>query len=1015
MTQQRCISRRSALKLAAVTGAVAAFSNVLDSKALAATDTPAEPETKRIRTSCRGCGKYECGTWVTVEDGKVTKIEGDQSYPGSLGNCCAKSQSSIEACYHPDRLLYPMKRTNPKGEEPGWQRISWDEAYELINQHFSEVVEKYGPSALFATGGTSRLYAMCGGNIVQAWGSFSGVSAGQICKGPRTNLHKTTDGGELHFVENVITPRVCVQWGSGIEVSNYDDAGRVLIDNAHRAAKYINVDTRQSNMAKEADYWLAPRPGTDAAIALAWQKLIIDENLHDQHFLKRWSDAAFLVAPDAPKTEWVRMDMMAHMGMGGPQQVNTLLLTEDQVEEGGSPARFMAWDKLNNCLTYLDSDTGLWEGETFKPKYVEGTEDYLKQAGMWDLYDWEPAKGHYMKEEDVRPGVTPLWVNDLSEFDPAKDPALDGEYEVTLVDGSTITCKPVLQYYYDNTLSQWTPEKAEEVTGVKADLIRESCLTYATPVNPEDGYGNGGIIYAVTHEHTGNAMRVEHALQAIDVILGNTDIPGGHRGPSRPPVYLPDQVGLLEGPQFGVNGGASVPMFDMGTAPADGPVLKAYPFNLVADATHLYWAAKTGDPYPVKAGLSLASGVLQQTNLLETWDAIKSLDFYVDINLWHDPVSDLADVILPAAHWLESECPRTSQGAGGFYGALVKCKEPAGECKNDLQIEVEMFKAAGKPFYGEGTQHPDVADPWEVTQPVMQDKTLAPMDYTWEEYKKDFEEHGWFDSRETNRNGFGSARRYETGWFRAAFDGKPGFYTSSTRNELWSLNLEAAMNDTTGLEWALPTYVEPKSNPVENSWHQSQIEAADSSSYGNPNWEKYIDYTPENYPYIMSTGRRIPVYFHSEHRQLPWCREVWPVPRLEVNPIDAAELGLEQGDWAWIETPFGKIRQSVEISPCVAPGRMNAEHSWWFPEFKRPGKGFDLVGCNCLVDSFSQCEAGGAPQLRGYMANVYKATPENSPFNNPVPCDDDGTPCITSADDPRLKAWAHNYDLGKEA
>ncbi|MBQ3387427.1 MAG: hypothetical protein IJG53_08920, partial [Eggerthellaceae bacterium] len=70
----------------------------------------------------------------------------------------------------------------------------------------------------------------------------------------------------------------------------------------------------------------------------------------------------------------------------------------------------------------------------------------------------------------------------------------------------------------------------------------------------------------------------------------------------------------------------------------------------------------------------------------------------------------------------------------------------------------------------------------------------------------------------------------------------------------------------------------------------------------------------------------------------------------------------------------------------------------------------DLCGCNCLVDSWAQCEGYGAPQLRGYLANIYKATPENSPFNNPVPCGVDGTPIITSATDPRLNAWERTYE-----
>ena len=1027
------LSRRAFLRSAAVligTAAAATAPGALVEDAAAAA---AGPSVRRIRTSCRGCGKYECGTFVTVEDGRVVKIEGDASYPGSLGNCCAKSQSSIQAAYHPDRLLYPMKRTNPKGEDPGWVRITWDEAYQMILEGFGKASQQYGGQTMFATMGTSRVYAMNVMNIAAPLGAQNLVGAAQICKGPRTALHRATDGGELYFNENTIAPKVCVQWGSGIEVSNYDDAGRVIIDNVHRATKYINIDSRMSNLAKEADYWLAPRPGTDAAIALAWQRIIVDRKLYDSLYCQRWTNCAFLVAPDAPRTEWTRTVEQYHMGMGGDQYVNTILLTEDQVVEGGSPMRFMAWDKLNERLTWLDSETGLWEGETFRPKYVPGSEDYIKESGMWDLYEWEEAKGHFMDESEVRPGMTPLWVNDLSEFDPPKELALEGTYEVTLLDGTIVAATPVLRYYYQNILDEWTCERAEEVTGVKASLIEEACVTYATRVDPDSGYGNGGINYAVTHEHTGNAIRVNHAIQAIDVLLGNTDIPGGHRGPSRPPVFNETQMGNFEGPSFcaqggpssspdtaangeGASDGAGAAVVDGSSSAddADAPHLRTFPLLGSADATAVYHAAATGDPFPMKAAASTASGVMVQSNILEAWEGVKNLDFYFNMNLWHDPISDLADVLLPAAHWLEVECPRTSQGAGGFYGALIKCKELPGECKWDIDIMVEIYKAAGIPYYGPGTDNPEY-EPWQIEGYPQQNITIKYLNQTWDEYKENFEKNGWTDSRKTNRNGFGSARRYETGWFRPHFDGIPGFLTPSTRNELWLLDFEAQMDDESGLDWALPTFVWPKSNPVENSWHEEQMDNPDrSATTGNPNADKYADYTPQHYPYVLSTGRRIPVYFHSEHRQLPWCREVWPVPVLEVNPLDAEQLGLQTGDWAWVETPFGKIRQCVDVNASVAPGRMNAEHSWWFPEMKlRPGKGFDLCGCNCLVDSYAQCEAMGSPQLRGYLVNVYKATPDNSPFGNPVPCDDDGTPIITSADDERLKEWAPDYELGK--
>ena len=108
----------------------------------------------------------ECGVWVTVENGRAVKIEGDESAPHTMGSCCNKSVSSLQACYHPDRLRYPMKRTNPKGEDPGWVRISWDEALDHA-QTFTSMdprttnLGKESDIHLAVKGDTDATLAMC--------------------------------------------------------------------------------------------------------------------------------------------------------------------------------------------------------------------------------------------------------------------------------------------------------------------------------------------------------------------------------------------------------------------------------------------------------------------------------------------------------------------------------------------------------------------------------------------------------------------------------------------------------------------------------------------------------------------------------------------------------------------------------------------------------------------------------------------------------------------------------------
>ncbi|MFR1166151.1 MAG: molybdopterin-dependent oxidoreductase [Adlercreutzia equolifaciens] len=151
------LSRRTFAKLSAATAATAVIGCAVPGAALAEdAEAPSRgSEIKRVRTCCRGCGKMECGVWVTVENGRAVKVEGDQSSFQSSGNCCGKSQSSLQAAYHPDRIYHPMKRTNPKGEEPGWQRITWDEAMETIGSKFQEIMDQYGGQSIFNMCGTS--------------------------------------------------------------------------------------------------------------------------------------------------------------------------------------------------------------------------------------------------------------------------------------------------------------------------------------------------------------------------------------------------------------------------------------------------------------------------------------------------------------------------------------------------------------------------------------------------------------------------------------------------------------------------------------------------------------------------------------------------------------------------------------------------------------------------------------------------------------------------------------------
>ena len=138
------LTRRGFMKLAAVSGAAVSLLSA-SSPLVASAEEPAAEESsvQRIRSCCRSCGKMECGVWVVVENGRAIRTEGDESAFHSMGNHCSKGQASLQAAYHPDRLYHPMKRTNARGEDdPGWVRISWDEAMSTIAEKLQETMER---------------------------------------------------------------------------------------------------------------------------------------------------------------------------------------------------------------------------------------------------------------------------------------------------------------------------------------------------------------------------------------------------------------------------------------------------------------------------------------------------------------------------------------------------------------------------------------------------------------------------------------------------------------------------------------------------------------------------------------------------------------------------------------------------------------------------------------------------------------------------------------------------------
>jgi anaerobic selenocysteine-containing dehydrogenase len=245
---------------------------------------------KEFKTACRGC-HGGCIHVLTVENDRVTRIRPAKDGPLNQGRACIKGISIIEQMYHPDRLLYPMKRTGSRGSGK-WARISWDEALDMIAERLDALKKRYGAECISAITGTGRHHVPYLWKFTRTLGTPNITSAGAlICLGPRKNAGFSTSGAYScvdYYGDR--RPECIVVWGADPTTSGAD--GELQWhprECAQKGTKFIVIDPQKTELAAKADLWLRIRPGTDGALAIGILNVIIQEDLYDHDFVENWT------------------------------------------------------------------------------------------------------------------------------------------------------------------------------------------------------------------------------------------------------------------------------------------------------------------------------------------------------------------------------------------------------------------------------------------------------------------------------------------------------------------------------------------------------------------------------------------------------------------------------------------------------------------------------------------------------------------------------------------------------
>jgi len=553
----------------------------------------------------------------------------------------------------------------------------------------------------------------------------------------------------------------------------------------------------------------------------------------------------------------------------GPFLVKTdgFLLRESDLKPAGSEDRFAAWDENSKKVVFWDGKALRWIG------------------------------GQNIK------------------------PALEGSY---LVQGKRYQTS--FQMFADS-ISEWTYEKAAEVTWVPIERIKEAARLYIDN-SPGASFCRGQKV-----EFSVNTSGISHAFTIMMALAGNFDVPGGQNCGREPATFRNSHFFDFEkiAPHGELRKHVEKNIDDYSVCPGTQKIMG----NMGGYGAATTHAIITGKPFQPRAYWGQTSEpIIGVEDSYEVLEAFKKLDFVVQVDLYMSPTGEMADIFLPAAHGQEVdriEWAHSGHGWPASHTAQIRqpLSKPPGECRDDIDICFDLAKRMGINMGWKDKYH-------------FFNFVLQPTGLNFEQFRKKK-----FIVREQ------TFHKYKRGLMR--FDHRPGFQTPNGKFNLYSEDLK-------NFGWgALPRYIEPPESP-----------------YSAPELAK-------DFPYILITGGRSHAYFHCEYRQSPWMREIHTYPTVDINPEVAEKHGIKNGDWVNIRTKYGKCKQRANVTNGTSPRIIHAEHDWWFPERDATDGlhgAFDS-NCNTMLSNDGMHDPAIGTNNFGGMCTISKALdgpPKNSYF-----------------------------------
>jgi anaerobic selenocysteine-containing dehydrogenase len=839
-------------------------------------------------TTCYMCA-CRCGIRVHLRDGVVRYIDGNPDHPLNQGVICAKGSSGIMKQYSPARLTKPLKRREGAARGDGdFVEISWEEAFATLTERLAKI-RATDPKKFALFTGRDQMQALTG-LFARQFGTPNYAAHGGFCSvNMAAGLIYTIGGSFWEFGgPDLDRARLFVMLGTAED--HHSNPLKIAIAKFKRdGGRFVSVNPVRTGYSAIADEWVPIRPGTDGAFLLAVIHEILRLGLYDREFVVKYTNGGELVNLDAEHDEY---------GM--------FVRTEVPHEEA--------------CY---DPQNKLW----------------------WDRHTNRAVLSHAA----------------------GADPFLLGEFK--LADGTPV--KPAFQLLQDR-VKDYTPEWAAPITGVPADTIRR--LAHEMGIVARDQRIELPIAWtdAWGHEHDtvsgnpvafhamrglaahSNGFQTIRALGVLMSLLGTIDRPGGfrHKAPFPRPIppcpRTPNDPRAVQPnrPLDGLVLGWPSDPDDLFVNDDGSPVRidKAfsweYPLSVHGLMHNVITNAWRGDPYRIDTLLVFMAN-MSWNSTMNTAEVRKMLNgrdeqsgeykipFLVVADAFHSEMTAFADLILPDTTYLERHDVMSmldrpiSEFTGPVDAVRIPVVPPTGDCKPFQEVLIELGTRLKLPTFvtKDGQRkyrdYPDFIVNWE-TEPGSGigflsgwrgkggEKFLVgePNPRQWEMYAQ----HHCVYHHELPRS-YQYMRNWNQGYLEWSRANRITRYAEPILIHLYSEVLQhfRAAAQGRGLTRKPPAHlkkrIETYFDPLPFFYEPLEAQLTDRHKY----------------PLAAVTQRPMAMY-HSWDSQNAWLRQIHTYNTLHINTQTARAAGIDDGDWVWVESPWGRVRCRAAHSQAVEPG-----------------------------------------------------------------------------------------------